>query len=225
MIKKIAHLADYHCRTNKMHDEFREFNEKFFLDVEKSFSGLEYNERRIVIAGDIVHNKLDLRPEQIKIVGDFFNGCVKIAPVVLIPGNHDLLLNNKDRLDSLTPIVEMINNPNIKYYTKSECYLDDNVVWCNYAILEDDERPDIESAKKQYGNDKKYIGLFHGALAGSKTDLGYEISHGHSLEMFEGLDACMMGDIHKRGLFLKKEEKIINEKDKINYINNGWQIE
>jgi DNA repair exonuclease SbcCD nuclease subunit len=39
-------------------------------------------------------------------LGAWFLKLEEIAPVVLIAGNHDLLENNKDRMDSLTPMVQ-----------------------------------------------------------------------------------------------------------------------
>jgi hypothetical protein len=44
-------------------------------------------------------------------------------------------------------------------------------------------KPDIESARVQFGDDKTYIGLYHAALLNAKTDIGYEIDHGAGLEI------------------------------------------
>ena len=74
----------------------------------------------------------------------------------------------------------------------------DNIVWCVYSIFEENAKPDIMAARAEYGDDKKYIGLFHGPLVGSTTDIGYEIDHGYGLDIFDGCDAVMCGDIHKR---------------------------
>jgi hypothetical protein len=43
----------------------------------------------------------------------------------------------------------------------------------------------------------KHIGLYHAALLNAKTDIGYEIDHGAGLEIFDGCDIAMLGDIHK----------------------------
>ena len=53
---------------------------------------------------------------------------VNYGPVIIVAGNHDLLENNRDRLDSLTPIIEIMNNPYVSYFTESKCYEDDNIV-------------------------------------------------------------------------------------------------
>ena len=39
---------------------------------------------------------------------DWYNN-LNFTNKILIAGNHDLLENNKDRLDSLTPIVDLLN--------------------------------------------------------------------------------------------------------------------
>ena len=101
-------------------------------------------------------------------------------------------------MDSITPMVELLPDLDITYYTKTGCYLDNNIVWCVYSIMTGSDRPNIEEAKIDYGNDKTYVGLFHGPLIGSTTDIGYEIEHGHSLDIFEGNNVVLCGDIHKR---------------------------
>jgi DNA repair exonuclease SbcCD nuclease subunit len=149
----------------------------------------------------------------------------KIAPVVLIAGNHDLVESNKDRLDSLTPMVNLLSELEIRYYKKSECILDDNIVWCVYSIFEENAKPDIAAARAEYGDDKKYIGLFHGPLVGSTTDIGYEIEHGYGLDIFDGCDAVMCGDIHKRNTLYLNNYKEVDEDELDKYIKMGWEID
>jgi len=204
MIKKIIHLADIHIRTFKMHDEYREQFDKFKEQARKIASEFKYDEVRIVIVGDLVHQKITVSNEQMMLVADFLNDCSEIAPVILIAGNHDLLENNKDRMDSITPIVSMTKNPNIHYYKERKCYLDDNVVWCNFSIFEENEAPNIKKAREDLGDDKLYVGLFHAPIAGATTDIGFEMSHGAALEHFEGCDIVLLGDIHKRQRFEHK---------------------
>jgi len=128
----------------------------------------------------------------------------KIAPVIIIAGNHDLLENNRDRMDSITPMVQFLPEANVNYFKESKCYLDEDIVWCVYSIFEANKRPDIESARLQFGDDKTYVGLFHAPLINAKTDIGYVIDHGAGLDIFEGCDMVMLGDIHKRQFFNHK---------------------
>lgn len=187
-----------------MHDEYMDVFKTLFKDIKKSVEGLEKDEIRIVIAGDLVHQKIVISNEQLLLGTWLLKSLENIAPVILIAGNHDLLENNKDRIDSITPMVSFLPDQNINYFKESKCYLDNNIVWCVYSIFEDNKRPNIEAAKKEFGEDKTYIGLFHAPIINAKTDIGYEIDHGAELDIFEGCEIVMLGDIHKRQFFNHK---------------------
>jgi DNA repair exonuclease SbcCD nuclease subunit len=202
MVKKIIHAADIHIRTFRMHDEYKEIFQEFINKCEDLATGYAYDEVRIAIVGDLVHQKITISNEQLMLGCWFLNQLSKIAPLVVVAGNHDLLENNKDRLDSISPMIQLLDNDKIRFYKDSECYLDDNIVWCNYSIFEENERPDIEAARAKHGDDKTYIGLYHAPIIGAKTDIGYEFDEHHTaLEHFEGNDMVLLGDIHKRQSF------------------------
>jgi DNA repair exonuclease SbcCD nuclease subunit len=204
MVKKVVHLADIHIRTFRMHDEYKDVFKTLLSDLTELLVDYGREEIRIVIAGDLVHQKIVISNEQLMLGTWFLKKLEEIAPVVVIAGNHDLLENNKDRMDSISPMVQFLPDQEINYFKESKCYLDGDVVWCVYSIFEENERPDIESARLQFGDDKTYIGLYHAALINAKTDIGYEIDHGAGLEIFEGCDIVMLGDIHKRQVFNHK---------------------
>lgn len=207
-IRKIVHLADIHIRTFRMHDEYKDVFKKLISDLTNLLVDYKKEEIRIVIAGDLVHQKIIISNEQLILGTWFLRKLEEIAPVILIAGNHDLLENNKDRMDSISPMVQFLPDLNINYFKESKCYLDDNVVWCVYSIFEENSRPNIESARLQFGNDNTYIGLYHAALVNAKTDIGYDIDHGSDLDIFEGCDIVMLGDIHKRQVFYHNGIKI-----------------
>lgn len=208
MVKLIVHTADIHIRTFRMHDEYREVFNTFFKDIKKNIEGYKRDEVRIVIVGDLVHQKIVISNEQLILGTWFLRELEKIAPVIIIAGNHDLLENNKDRMDSITPMVQFLPDQNINFFKESKCYLDDNIVWCVYSIFEENKKPNIEAARLEFGDDKTYIGLFHVPLMNVKTDIGYEINHGAELDIFEGCDMVMLGDIHARQFFNHKGIKI-----------------
>jgi len=209
MVKLIIHLGDIHLRTYKRHDEYGEAFKKTIKEIKKIASSYERDEVRIVIAGDYVHQKITISNEMLVLGTWFLKKLEKIAPVVLIAGNHDLVQSNSDRMDSLTPMVNLLTDLDIRYYKKSECILDENIVWCVYSIFENNSRPDIESAIQEFGEDKKYIGLFHGPLIGSSTDIGYTIDHGYGVEIFDGCNAVLCADIHKRQQLTYKNTPIV----------------
>lgn len=202
MVKKIIHIADIHIRTFRMHEEYKEIFQTF-IDKSKSLAeGFEYNELRIVIVGDLVHQKITISNEQLMLCCWFLSELSKICPVVIVAGNHDLLENNKDRMDSISPLIQLLDNPNISFFKESLCYEDNNIIWANYSIFEENKRPDIESARSGFGEEKTYVGLYHAPLVGATTDIGYEFDEHHtSLEHFEGCDMVLLGDIHKRQSF------------------------
>lgn len=207
MIKKIIHISDIHIRTYKYHKEYKEVFENFYRDAKESVKDFEYNEVRLVIVGDIVHQKITISNELMLFVAEFLNKCAEIAPVILVAGNHDLLETNKSRMDSLTPIIKLINNPNINFLKESLCYEDENVIWCNYSIFDDNARPPIEKSREKHP-DKTFVGLFHAPITSSKTDIGYEFKNGVNLTYFKGCDMTLLGDIHKRQVFDYDGQKI-----------------
>ena len=197
-IRKIIHLADIHIRTYRHHDEYEEVFENLYTKCKELTKDYDYDEVRIVIVGDVLHQKITISNESLLVTSKFFNKLSEIAPLVVVAGNHDLLENNIERMDSITPVIELLNSDKINYYKGKECYLDNNIVWCNYSIFEHNERPDIESARAEYGDDKTYVGLFHAPIIGAKTDLGYTFDTGTRVDFFSGCDFVLLGDIHKR---------------------------
>jgi DNA repair exonuclease SbcCD nuclease subunit len=200
-IRKIIHLADIHIRTYRLHDEYKDTFKTFLSQLTDLVKEYQRDELRVVLAGDLVHQKIVISNEQLILGTWFIRKLEEIAPVIIIAGNHDLLENNRDRVDSITPMVQFLPDANVNYFKESKCYLDNNIVWCVYSIFEQNKRPDIESARTQFGNDKTYVGLYHAPLINAKTDIGYVIEHGSGLEIFEGCDMVMLGDIHKRQCF------------------------
>ena len=116
MIKKIVHLADIHIRTFRMHDEYQDVFKSLINDLTDLLVDYKREEIRIVIAGDLVHQKIVISNEQLMLGTWFLRKLDEIAPVILIAGNHDLLENNKDRMDSITPMVQFLPDKDINYF-------------------------------------------------------------------------------------------------------------
>ena len=66
------------------------------------------------------------------------------------------------------------------------------VVWTNFSCFDEENWQDFKPIE-----DKINIALFHGAIAKSTTDVGWEIESGCDLSLFVGFDFGMFGDIHK----------------------------
>jgi DNA repair exonuclease SbcCD nuclease subunit len=190
MIKTLVHFSDLHLRLFKDHDLYRLILENAISQWKK------LQPDRIVFTGDLVHSKNQLTPELIEMVRWVLTECATIAPTIIIPGNHDFLTNNTERLDALTPIIDSLNNDNIIYYKDRGIYEDENVSWCVYSQFQGNIPPDINTATGFK------IGLFHGPISGLKTDLGFDFGdHAYDTDKFNGLDIVLCGDIHKRAVF------------------------
>ena len=98
MINKIVHFSDLHLRLFKDHDIYKQILTDAF-DQWK-----ELGPDRIVFTGDLVHSKNQVTPELIEMVVWILTECSKICKTIVIPGNHDALINNLNRLDTLSPI-------------------------------------------------------------------------------------------------------------------------
>lgn len=196
MIKKIVHIADIHIRTTQYHDLYRKQLEEFLDGLKIELLGFFGSDQvRIVITGDISHQKINISNEQILLTSWFLEELAKIGKVIIIPGNHDFLENNIERLDSITPIVELLNN-NIRYYKDSGIYDDGSIDWVVYSLYQHNQRPKFEKQK-----DKFYVGLFHGPIQGMSTDLGYTFDDAYDRLNFVDIDLLLCGDIHKRQVF------------------------
>jgi DNA repair exonuclease SbcCD nuclease subunit len=203
MIKKIIHIADLHIRTIQMHDLYKEQFTKLLKELSgKVFDWLEegvnWDEIRIVIAGDIAHQKINISNEQLMLTSWFIRELTEYGKVIIIPGNHDFLENNTQRLDSITPVVELLNSPHITYLKDSGDYIDTDggIQWVVYSLYQHNVRPEFT---KQEG--LLTVGLFHGPIMGLSTDMGFQFEDAYDQLNFVDLDLLLCGDIHKRQTF------------------------
>ena len=196
MINKLIHFSDLHVKLFKDHEQYRKILQNAIGQWK------ELNPDRIVFTGDLVHSKNQMTPELIEFVAWILTECANIAKTIIIPGNHDFLVNNIERLDALSPIIDSLNNKNIVYYKDRGVYEDENVSWCVYSQYQGNIPPDISEAKGIK------VGLFHGPIQGMTTDLGYDFGdHAYDTEKFDGLEIVLCGDIHKRQEFSFKTGK------------------
>lgn len=190
MIEKIIHFSDLHIRLLKDHENYR----KIMTNALNEWK--EINPDRIVFTGDLVHSKNQITPELIGMVSWVLTECSKIAKTIIIPGNHDFLENNMERLDALTPIIEALNNNSIFYYKERGVVEDENIRWAIFSLMDGNIPPKIEK-KRNFLT----IGLFHGPIIGLTTDVGYKFENGFDSSLFDGCDFVFCGDIHKRQIF------------------------
>jgi len=187
MINTIVHFSDLHLKLYKDHAHYREILERCF----KLWKEIEPD--RIVFTGDLVHSKNQMTPELIEMVRWVLTECSKISKTLVLIGNHDFLENNLDRLDAISPVLSAMDNNNITYLKDRGILKDDNVTWCIYSLMDHNKRPNFTNE-----GDSHYIGLFHGPIQGSSTDMGFAFEDGYDTNEFDGCDVVLAGDIHKR---------------------------
>lgn len=198
-IDKIFHISDIHIRTLKRHDEFNKVFDNMFLHIAQHATDSSI----CVVSGDIVHSKLEMSPELINMLTKFFRGFT--IPTIVILGNHDMNLNNLNRLDALSPVLDVINNPNIHFIKDNGLFEMGGVVFNHMAV---DVQPEKYIKAKDFDAPYK-IALHHGAVNSAVTDVGFEIENDHvTTELFEGHDLTLLGDIHKPAQFLNIEKTI-----------------
>ena len=199
-INKILQISDIHIRHFKRHQEYLDT----FQNLYKEIKYIIDNESIILISGDIVHTKQQLVPEQIDIMSDFLNNLSNIGPTIIIAGNHDCLLNNMQRMDAISPIVKILNHPNLFYLKDTGLYeIGDNVIFSNMSVF--DKVENYILAKDMPKTDREKIALYHGIINGAFTDTGYQLkSDKVGTDLFDGFDMALIGDIHAHQIVQKQ---------------------
>lgn len=192
-IDTLLHISDIHIRLFKRHHEYMKVFENLYTFIDEWVKNNPTKTPCIVITGDVVHSKTDMSPEMISVTSMFFKNLCSKLPVILIAGNHDLSVRNKNRLDALTPIVENIACKNFHYLLNAGNYFLSNVNFSTMSILDDKSSWPRPDSGAQYN-----VALFHGPVYNAKTDVGYVITSRHvEIEEFDGYDFVLLGDIHR----------------------------
>ena len=184
-------MGDYHIHNEKWHDRYKIGNEFIYEKLKKE------NPDRILIAGDLFENYIIISNEAKVFAGNFLNNLSKIAPVIIIAGNHDVRKKMLSRENSVETVVKLLNNNNITYYGESNFYEDGNVVWVIHSHLEKSVNPWDHITHKR-DKTKTYIDVWHDPINGCLTDGGFEMTSKsyRNLKDFKG-DYLMAADIHK----------------------------
>ena len=197
-IKYIHHISDVHIRNLKRHAEYEQVFEKLYEKIKQN-----REDSIIYIGGDIAHSKTDMSPELVDQTSRFLKSLSEICPTIVITGNHDCNLNNLNRLDVLTPIINNLNLPNLHYLKRSGVYDIADMSFVVWDVWEDEE--DYIKAS-DFKADTKVV-LYHGTVDRSKTDVGFSLPGKVTIDYFDGYDLGLIGDIHKRQ-YLDKEKTI-----------------
>lgn len=194
---RAAHLSDLHIRNFKRHREYRASLALLYASLRDKKPDI------IIVTGDICHTKSQISPEFVQLSSEYFIELSNIAPLVVIPGNHDAVLSNTDRLDSLTPVIDAINegppreHGKIHYYKPSGIYdyniKDHELSFAVFSCLDQDW-----PTEKDVNKEKIIIGLYHGFVKEAELQNGLVIEEAPAIKDFLTVaDYLMMGDIHK----------------------------
>jgi len=221
----LAHLGDIHIRLNSRFEEYKEVL-GYTIDKMK-----EVSPRRIVIAGDLFHIKINMSPKSTSLAGWFLKELSKIAPVDIILGNHDMNEKIKVQGNTVEPLVELLSNGFIvttensnlydKNYKSGEFYGVYFYKDTDFYNVEDDLCYGVFSMwdngllqLNDKDENKKYIALYHNPIYGCKMDNGMENRRDDLKRItdFANFGMVMLGDIHKYQTFSRKN--LFKEKNK-----------
>ena len=219
MVTKIIACSDIHIPSLKGIDELKETLTVFIDKCKKIVKDEDGPENvRIVVAGDIFHNKLAITNESILCAHWFFSELDKICKTFIVIGNHDFLMNNTGRVDSLSPLFEIGSYKQVYFLDKelglqSGIYKDDNIAWCLYSSFTGFNTPDINVHKEaEKGTDNPaeiYVGVIHGDVNGAITTTNRVTENGLDPGIFDGCDFVIAGHIHKRQEIKKNGVRIV----------------
>jgi len=208
---KIAHLADVHWRGLSRHDEYVSVFKELARQVK------DQKIEHIFIGGDLWHTKtMGITPEAVDLMCWWLRELASVAEVHLTLGNHDGNLVNTSRQDAISPIVDALENEHIHLYKKSGVYeFSPGYNWCVFSLFDIEGWPNV---KPEQG--KINIACYHGPVWGAKTETGWDITDGITVDFFKDYDFAMLGDIHKtQFLQFRDVELIVSESDLTNYPN------
>jgi len=199
-VECIAHIADVHIRNLRRHDEYKQVFIKLYKDLRDNLP----ENSLIYLAGDIAHAKTEMSPELIQMTSDLFTELSNIAPTILIAGNHDCNLNNKSRLDALSPIVDSLNLDNFYYLKDNGIY---EIADCAFNVMSVFNQPEDYILSKDIKTEKTKLALYHGSVESATTDVGFKLPGEVTTDLFNGYDMVLLGDIHKQQ-YLNKAKTI-----------------
>lgn len=219
----VFHIADIQVRLNSRLEEYREVFGVLYSEIQNSPPNTV-----VALVGDVFHSKCDLSPECVQMTIDLFTKIAELRPLVVVAGNHDAMLSNKNRLDSLTPIVKALKDPNIYYLRETGLYGMGNILFNNMSIFDSPDKyiqgKDIpEVYRNQY---EHIIALFHGPVDRAALDTGYAISNPAVVpQLFADHHLALLGDIHKaQDMHIDLDEIVVSEEDLKKYNMDIWEI-
>lgn len=207
--ERIVHISDIHLRPLKRHVEYTSVFNKLYDVISRN--------DLVVVTGDIFDKAFQLKPETVYQAKTFFRKLGSCAKTLVIGGNHDMAENDPSRMDAIYPICGSATDPeipNVFYLKNTGVY---NSKHTNHSFVVSSLLDKLFISFDDVPNkdpSRKYVALYHGYLEGTKVnDLGTVLPNSEGEEAgstryrspkeFEGFDAVLLGDIHKRQVIRK----------------------
>ncbi len=201
-VKYVVHLSDIHIRKSSRFNEYRQVFRRLF-DQLKNLK-LNNTNSVIVVTGDIIHDKSFLTGGSVDLLKDFFLGLSSISTTLCIIGNHDINLNSNS-LDSISPVIgKAFNTKYPVHVLLDDCVYEYNNIQFGVTTLFASK---VTPCKN---NGKINIGLYHGIIDGSITDLNLKMTNTNYFKVTDFkkyYNFSLLGDIHKHQ-YLDKEKTI-----------------
>lgn len=211
MYHSIIHLSDIHIRVGDTErSRYHEYS-SVFHNLVHSISSQESIRQRtalIVVTGDIFHHKNKLEPCGLELALQLLVDLSKLAPVIMIRGNHDYRQDLPKEPDMITALMKY-QLPGVHYLDTTGIFPFENVNFGITAIQDtllygstsgiSNELPPFPIPPPK-SSQTYNIALFHGSVTSSTLQNGMSISptiHSYPIEWFgSAYDAILLGDIH-----------------------------
>lgn len=192
-ISHIIHISDIHIRLYNRQKEYADIFQKLFQKIKEIKAQIP--NIIIIITGDLLHSKNILSPESILITQQFLQRLAEITATILIAGNHDALLTNNQREDSITAITKNIEIPNFHYLKYSGVYIFENLAIAVNSIIDNKWIFARDIQKRE--SITHTVALYHGSVGLCETGVGFRMRGEKLVDDFAGYDYALLGDIHK----------------------------
>jgi DNA repair exonuclease SbcCD nuclease subunit len=154
----------------------------------------------IVIAGDIFEKKTSYDPDNLVDFRFLMMGLMRVvpgAPIIIIPGNHDGNLNCFEKMDLLTPVVDLMSSPNIHYLKHSGFYTIAGVKFYHLSVYDKRSRIGFAQFIQENPAVSECVLLYHGRINGAKFGKTIVSDSRVTQEMMARFVCVCAGDIHE----------------------------
>jgi len=137
----IAHVSDIHIGSRL--DRYQEYNNVFDTFAKTMKESSFKDTLLIVMTGDIYNWKSRLAPEDITCFNRLISNLYPL-PILIIPGNHDAVLNNKNREDLLSPLVSHYRH--VVFSKNTEVFTIRGLKFFHISVFDSRPEPELYNA-------------------------------------------------------------------------------